>query len=203
MAQRVGLVLAGGGGHRLGRAKGGVELEGRTLAQRAAETVWPLCGSVLISVGPGASNPAPGYPAVEDDPPGGRGPLAGLDAAFRITGEADLIVLACDYPNAGTALLRRLLSALDDAHDLVLPTDRQGRDHPLVAVWRRSSARRVAEAVGRDRLKVRALLVDLAVRRLGPAELADVDADRELFNVNWPDDMERVRSGSRDRRPGG
>ena len=90
MAQRVGVVLAGGRGDRLGRPKSELELEGTSLVQRAAEVVWPLCGSVLISVGPGTVNPAPAHPIVEDDPPSGRGPLAGIDAAFRKTGDADI-----------------------------------------------------------------------------------------------------------------
>ena len=77
MAQRVGVVLAGGKGSRLGRAKGEIEVEGTPLAQRAAEALWPHCASVLISIAQGAKNPAPDWRAVEDFPPPGRGPLAG------------------------------------------------------------------------------------------------------------------------------
>ena len=66
-------MLAGGVGRRFGRAKGNVELDGTTLAARAASVLWPLCGSVLVSMRSGDDNPAPGFPA-----------LAVVDAAGRI-----------------------------------------------------------------------------------------------------------------------
>jgi len=189
MAQRVGLVLAGGRGERLGRTKGGVTFEGTTLASRAAAVLWPVCGSVLVSVAEGADNHAPGYPSLVDPPPPGRGPLAGLDAAFVATGDADLLVLACDYPFVDEGLVRRLVSHATGTEDLVMMTDFAGRDHPLVALWRRSAAPVVREALDAGRFKVRGLLPDLTVRRLGPGEFQGIDLDRVLFNVNWPQDL--------------
>ena len=91
MMKPIGLVLAGGAGRRMGRAKGGLRgAGGPTLALRAAEALAPICRGVLISVRPGSDNPAPGYPAVEDPPPAGRGPLAGIQAALESTDGADL-----------------------------------------------------------------------------------------------------------------
>ena len=133
----------------MGRTKGDVVVEGATLAERAARALWPLCGSVLISVSPAARNPAPGFPTIEDEPPPGRGPLAGIAAGFRATGGADLLVLACDYPNVALDLLAALVAAAED-HDVAIPTDPGGRDHPLVGLWRRSAegpVRRVLEAM--------------------------------------------------------
>ncbi len=192
MAQRVGVVLAGGRGERLGRTKGDLLFEGKTLAEHAASTLWPICGSVLVSISEGVDNPAPAYPPLVDPPPVGRGPLAGIDAAFEATGDADLMVLACDYPFVTQALLRRLGSHAMDEDDVVMMTDFAGRDHPLVALWCRCAAAAVHEAVTAGRLKVRALLPDLAVRRLGPAEFQDVDLGRALFNLNRPEDLSAI-----------
>jgi molybdopterin-guanine dinucleotide biosynthesis protein A len=203
MAQRVGVVLAGGRGDRLGRPKSELELDGANLVQRAAEAVWPLCGSVLISMGPGTINPAPAHPIVEDDPPPGRGPLAGIDAAFRKTGDADLFVVACDYPYVDTDLLRALLDAAGREDDLVMPTDRRGRDHPLVALWRRSMAPLVARAILEERLKVRALLADCNVRRVRSSELPAIDVDRAFLNLNWPDQLGQLRREARSGSDGG
>ena len=197
MSQRVGVVLAGGLSRRLGRAKGELAFAGETLARRAADAVWPLCASVLISVGPEAENPAPGFSLVRDRPPRGRGPLAGIDAAFRITGDADLLVLACDYPRVGADLLRLIVrtSEEEEQDDIVMPVDPRGRDHPLVALWRRSTAAVVAEAVQEERLKVQALLADCRVRRLGPRLFPGLDAGRVLLNLNRPADLETLRAG--------
>jgi molybdopterin-guanine dinucleotide biosynthesis protein A len=189
---RVGLVLAGGVGRRLGGPKGELVLGERTLAARAADVLWPLVSSVLVSTRPGGPNPAPRFSALPDPEPAGRGPLVGIDAALAATGSADLVVLACDYPLVPGALVRQLIDALGAGDDVVLATDFAGRDHPLVAVWARSTAEPVAAAVRAGRLKVRGLLADLRVRRLGPTELRDFDLERVLCNVNDAEDLERL-----------
>ncbi len=192
MGQRVGVVLAGGTGTRMGAPKGEVDLDGQTLAARAAAALWPLCGSVLISVAGAASNPAPQHPAVADDPPAGRGPLAGILAAFRATGEADLLVLACDYPKMRPAGLQALVERGGPEDDLVIAVDRAGRDHPLVGLWRRTAEAHVERALSERMYKVRALLPDLATRRVGPDDVEGVDLDDMLINVNHPEDLLRL-----------
>lgn len=190
--RKVGVVLAGGAGERLGRDKSRVEIDGVSLAARAARLLWPLCDDVLISVAHGSANPVPDFPSVEDAAPRGRGPLAGIDAAFRGSGRAGLMVLACDYPRVDGALLRTILSRATEQDDLVFISDGSGRDHPLVGWWSRGAAAVVAAAVAEKRFKVRGLLADLAVKRLGPSAFPGVDLGRMLLNVNWPADLEAL-----------
>jgi len=192
MAQTIGVVLAGGTGNRFGRTKGDVVLGGSTLAERAARALKPLCGGVIVSIARFGTNPAPLYPTIEDAGPR-RGPLGGLAAAFGSTGQADLLVLACDYPAVGTSFLRALLAAAHGDDDLVFPVDATGRDHPLVALWRRSTEATVNAALERNQLKVQALLPDLAVRRLPALVLPNFDLNRVLSNVNWPEDLDDFR----------
>lgn len=192
MKNRVGVVLAGGRGERMGEPKGGIELEGRTLAARAADVLRSVSDSVLISVAAGAANPAPEHPAIADDPPEGRGPLAGLQAAFRASGATDLVVLACDYPRMEPWLLRALVDAAHPDDDLVLAVDAAGRDHPLVGLWRRSALPKVEQALADRMYKVRALLAELRTRRVGPAQIDDPRLDELLLNVNHPEDLLRL-----------
>jgi len=173
----------------MGRTKGDVVVEGATLAERAARALWPLCGSVLISVSPAARNPAPGFPTIEDEPPPGRGPLAGIAAGFRATGGADLLVLACDYPNVALDLLAALVAAAED-HDVAIPTDPGGRDHPLVGLWRRSAEGPVRRVLEEGAYKVRGVLRDLRVKRLSAVDLPDLDWTRSLANWNRPEDVD-------------
>lgn len=189
MAQTIGVVLAGGEGRRFGGPKGSVVLGGSTLADRAARALKPLCGSVVISVAKGAANPATSYAAIEDDGPA-RGPLGGIATAFAATGQADLVVLACDYPAVGTSFLRSLLAAAEPGNDLVMPVDPTGRDHPLVALWRRSAQSAVCAALDEESYKVQALLPDLAVRRLPAIVFPNFDLSHVLTNVNWPTDLD-------------
>jgi len=144
---------------------------------------------VIVSVARGTGNPATAYASVEDDG-ARRGPLGGIAAAFAATGQADLLVVACDYPAVGTSFLRSMLAAAGDTHDLVMPVDPSGRDHPLVALWRRSAEPVVRAALTEGAYKVQALLPDLNVRRLPPALFPNFDLGRVLANVNWPADLE-------------
>ena len=176
----------------MGRPKGALLVEGRPLAANAATLLGPLCGQVLISVPPEGRNPAPRYPAVRDRKPAGRGPLAGIGAAFEQTSGADLLVLACDYPQMTVKVLQALLSGDDGEHDLVLLCDGNGRDHPLVGLWKGACAGAVREALEDRRFKVRALLGELRVRRIHPPELLDLDLDRALINLNTPEDLAAI-----------
>ena len=195
MAQKVGVVLAGGRGKRLGRTKGDLEFEGMPLAQRAAALLWPHCGSVLISVAQGAPNPAPDWPTVEDYPPPGRGPLAGIAAAFAASSDADLLVLACDYPRVGPDLIAALATLPMGDADLLMPTDGCGRDHPLVALWSRRMQSLVNDALDDGRFRVQGLFPDCRVRRLPPEQLPVMDLDHALHNVNWPTDLASYKRG--------
>ena len=192
MGAPTGLVLAGGRGLRLGGPKGELVVEGRTLALRAARTLRPLCGRVLISLRPGAANPAPGWPAIEDLPPAGRGPLAGIHAAFEAVGRDDLLVLACDYPRVGTSLLQALLERADPKAVLVYLAGGDGREHPLVGLWRGTVAPRVAAALEAGRYKVRAAAKGLPTQVLGPDDLPDLGLDRALFNLNDREDLDAL-----------
>ena len=195
MAQRVGVVLAGGRGLRLGRTKGDLTLDGQPLARRAAAALFPHCGSVLISIAQGEVNPAPEWPAVEDLPPPGRGPLAGIAAAFTATADADLLVLACDYPGVSPELMGAIAAAPLDVDDLVIPTDTAGRDHPLVAAWSRRMQPLVQNALDDGRFRVHGLFPDCRLRRLRPETLPVTDVRTALHNVNFPTDLEGYGQG--------
>ena len=192
MAQTIGVVLAGGEGRRFGRPKGEVVLGEGTLAERAARALKPLCGSVIVSIAKGGTNPAPAYPTIEDRGPR-RGPLGGLAAAFASTGKADLLVLACDYPAVGTSFLRSLLAAAEGGGDLVFPVDDAGRDHPLVALWRRGAESALTGALAENAFKVQSLFPDLALRRLPVQVFPNFDLRRVLANDNWPEDLDAFR----------
>lgn len=184
-------MLAGGAGRRLGRDKASLVVDGHALAARAAAALAPLCPRVLISIRTGGVNPAAGFEAIEDEPPAGRGPLAGLVAGFAAAPGSDLLVLACDYPRVTESLLRKILAAATAADDVVFPVDEGGRDHPLVGLWRGRIAGAARAAVGEGRLAVRDLLAGLAVRRLSCRAGRDGAADGALVNVNRPEDLRR------------
>jgi molybdopterin-guanine dinucleotide biosynthesis protein A len=68
-------------------------------------------------------------------------------------------------------------------------TDPRGRDHPLVAYWKRTAEPVVQDALRNKEHKVQRLMADLVVRRLGVRELDAFDLDWSLKNVNAPEDL--------------
>lgn len=191
MVRPVGVVLAGGAGRRMGQPKGSIVFEGRTLAQRAVDTLAPLCERVLLSVAPGVVSGVEGAVAIEDLRPAGRGPLAGLAAAFAAAGVVDLLVLACDYPFADTAFCGRIVAAAGrfPEDEVLLPADGSRRDHPLVALWRGGSAPAVVAALSRGEHAVRSVVGVLRVRRLDAGDFGLANLDPFLRNWNFPEDF--------------
>ena len=193
MFRPVGVVLAGGAGKRMGGPKGAFVFRGKTLVQRAVEALQPVCDRVLVSVAAGAAPPLSLATTIEDPPPAGRGPLAGLAAAFAETGDADLMVLACDYPFVEASFCRAIVAAAQFGPevDVAFPVDASGRDHPLVAFWRRTAEAAITAALCRGELSVRGVLGVVRVRRLAAHDFSVREIDPFLENWNTPADTPR------------
>ena len=176
-----GVVLAGGKGSRLGRAKAGVVVRGRTLAERAVELMAARCDPVIVVSRPDVLLPSLPVDVVFDRR-GVQGPMNALATGLAALATDDVLVLACDLPFSGPVLDRlvaypagRAVAAYDD------------RPQPLCARYPREAALEECRRLGLQ-----------GVRRMTALLLA-LDADSieaapdELFNVNTPDDLDVAR----------
>lgn len=223
-----GVVLAGGRSSRMGTAKAALEWHGSTLLRRTLGVLRrSVDGPLLVVRAPGQVLPEIG-PQVEvvEDPREGLGPLQGIAAGLAAlvawapgvgaqssgvgvggvgggvvgAGGADVaFVCATDLPFLHPAFVRRVLGALAEDADVVLPVAR-GHPQPLVAAYRVSLAPLVAELVAAGELRPAALFRRCATLRLDDAALltdpALAAADPELdsvVNVNSPDDYRTAR----------
>lgn len=195
------VVLAGGGGVRLGGVdKHALEIGGRTLLDRVLDVLTPPVEDVVV-VGPEVRTHRPVL-FTREDPPGG-GPAAGLVAGIatleRLRGSLPdrVVALAVDMPMVTTATIDRLLQALDTdpGADGVLLVDAGGRRQPLCAAYRAASLI-AAVPTGREStygLAMRRLLFGLRLVEV-PArahEAADVDTWEDLRELRQrvaPDD---------------
>ena len=184
------VVLAGGGGRRLGGTdKAGLRLGGVRLLDRVlaclddAETVV-VVGPEKIALARADVRWA------REDPPGG-GPAAALVAALPAVRSEVVVVLAVDLPFLRPTVVEALLDALDadPALDGVQATDAGGRVQPLLAAYRTGplalAARDVGDAAG---LPVRRLLGGL---RLGTLALG---ADPAATDCDTPEDLALARA---------
>ena len=131
------LVLAGGRSSRMGADKALLNWGGETLLERAVR-FWRESGRVeriLVSVGPQAHFSAAQLPEgvqAVADLERGRGPMAGLAAAFACSDADVLCVSAVDMPNLTAETVLPVPKGDAAAYRL------NGRREPLFGVYRRS-----------------------------------------------------------------
>jgi len=189
-AQRLstlGVVFCGGQSRRMGRDKGGIELEGESLVARAAARLAACSGEVVLASGARARHVELGRTCVLDAE-AGLGPLGGLAAALEHAErhlKERLLVLACDMPDVPPTLLARLLErARRTDADVCLPSGPAG-DEPLCAVVHVRVRPAVRAALARGARRMDAFHAGLRVERL---ELAPAELDG-LANLNTPADL--------------
>ncbi|OKJ74029.1 NTP transferase domain-containing protein [Streptomyces sp. CB02460] len=174
------IVLAGGAAKRLGGAdKPAVRVGGRPLLDR----VLAACPDAGTTVVVGDRRPtARAVTWAREVPPGG-GPLAALGAGVRHTSAERVLVLSADLPFLGADTVAALLAAsAREGVEGALCSDEDGRDQPLVAVYRGEPLRRelaclAAEHGGLAGLPLRLLTQELTLCRVAAGPLASFDCD--------------------------
>src|SRR3954470_493537 len=123
MAHAAGIVLAGGRSSRMGTPKAALEWHGSTLLRRVAGIVArAVDGPVVVVRAPGQALPSlPANVEVVDDAREGRGPLQGLASGLAAVATEAAYVSSTDTPLLHPAFVRRVLRALGDDVDVVLP----------------------------------------------------------------------------------
>jgi molybdopterin-guanine dinucleotide biosynthesis protein A len=139
-------VLAGGRSTRMGSDKAFVTLAGSTMASWVVGAASQI-GEVVVA---GRTGTLEGAATVPDPSSGGRGPLAGLVAAFNAAPQGrPVVLLAVDQPWVRTDTLR----AMVDRHDgitTVIPVDAGARQTTcaLYPAGLREAANAMLEARG-------------------------------------------------------
>ncbi|MGH3915856.1 MAG: molybdenum cofactor guanylyltransferase [Pseudonocardiaceae bacterium] len=209
-----GLVLVGGRSSRMGTAKAALEWHGSTLLHRTLGVLRrAVDGPLLVIRAPGQPLPQVG-PQVRiiQDPQEGLGPLQGIAAGLTVLaggvqgvdGDRDAsagvaFLCAVDLPFLHPAFIRRVLGALTEDTDVVLPVA-SGYPQPLAAAYRVRLAPLVAELVAGGARRPALLFRRCATLRLDDAALladpvlaaADPTLD-SVLNVNSPEDYQAAR----------
>ena len=184
-------ILAGGQGRRMqGENKALLRIGGERIVDRQLRSLRDIAAPVFIVAG----DPAPfadlGVDIFPDLLPG-AGPMGGVHTALTSSPCARTIVVACDLPYLPIPLLRRLAEPSDA--QLVIPRSERGLE-PLCAAWSASAAGVLARRIQSGELKMAAVVEELRVEVIEPADLASFDPDGLLLvNVNTPHDYERAR----------
>lgn len=196
-------ILIGGRSRRLGRDKAFVEVDGETLAERAARTIESgLSPSHITFVAAAEDQFDPkvlfelARPMVADLKPG-FGSWSGVHAALSYSRMEWTFVLACDLPFVTPDFLALLAHQTETDVEAVIPRQPDGRLQPLCAFYR---TRPALEKIGpmldlqQSLPPLNSVSGILRSRMVEPAEFGLLaDSDKFFHNVNTPDDV-RVTS---------
>jgi molybdenum cofactor guanylyltransferase len=190
MSDIAAFVLAGGRSSRMGRDKAFLELQGRTLLERALAIARSISDNVRI-VGQQEKFAAYG-PVVEDVYPG-RGPLAGIHAALTASHSELNFVIALDTPflDAGFAVYLIEQARLSGA-TVTVPRV-AGQAQPLCAVYRPGFAAVAERALRQERNNIVPLFATVTTREIDDAELRKLAYDPRMFdNLNTPEEWDQA-----------
>ncbi|MGV8978598.1 MAG: molybdenum cofactor guanylyltransferase [Cellulomonas sp.] len=155
------LVLAGGRARRLGGvSKPDVVVGGRRLLAHVLAAVDGPDVRRVVVVGPDTLAVPSGVARTLEEPPDG-GPVAGIAAGLEALGdgaEAEwVLVLACDVPRVAGAVPLLVDAVRPDGTGASAPTcdgvmlvDGEGRDQPLVGLYRRAALDGAVARLGAD-----------------------------------------------------
>jgi molybdopterin-guanine dinucleotide biosynthesis protein A len=174
-------ILAGGRGSRIGGNKGLIEIAGRTLIQRAADTARQAELEPLIVAKPATELGEHGCRVVlEPEIP--AHPLLGIATALAEIGEP-LVVCACDLP----LLPAELLTMLAEERATVAVVSGPRGVEPLLGRYEVSAGPELARAAHAGD-PARATVKALGASLIEPGTIAGEAPETYLFNVNTPAD---------------
>jgi len=185
----VGVVLAGGGSRRLGRDKTQLEIDGRTLPQRAVDRLREVCESIILA--DAGRQLLADVESVPDGPAAGpAGGILGVAARFP---DRPLLVLACDLPKIPVSLLADLAQPRVGI-EWTVPRWQRGIE-PLCALYGPTAIERLERLAesGNPALHRLTGIADLHIHWLQEGALEHHGRPETMFlNVNTPDDLRRL-----------
>ena len=189
------MVLAGGGGLRLGREKALENLGERSLLEWVLLQLDFLDSDILLITARELSYPwFEGYPrlkVVSDIYPG-KGPLGGIYTGLELSDSFYNVVVACDMPFLNRALLGYMAS-VSAGSDLVVPR-LKGLVEPLHAVYSKACLAPIERLLKQGIFGVRELFRLVRVRYVEAEEIDWFDPEHlSFFNVNTRSDLARAR----------
>lgn len=182
------IVIAGGGGRRLGGAdKASITVGAHTLLDRALAAVSDADRTIVV----GPDRDLPSAVIVVSEQPAGGGPAAAVVAGLAEVMNPWVVVLACDMPFVTAAHVQRLKAAVTTSPsagvDGATYVDSDGHRQLLAAIYRAESLRRSARALDAvSGASMRALAECLTLVEL------EADSEMSLDCDTW-DDVARSR----------
>jgi molybdopterin-guanine dinucleotide biosynthesis protein A len=184
-----GLLMAGGKSRRIGTDKGLLLYQGKTLFERAVQTLAQCCNPILISAS-AANYDYFGYRRVTDYI-NGAGPIGGLMAGLTASRSEKILVMTIDMPNLTADFLKHLIEESGDA-PAAAPVLPNGKAEPLCAVYQKSAIPVVEKMITNGDYKVQNLLEYLHFKPLHVYQTWKPYHPDLFLNINTLQDYQKL-----------
>ena len=187
------VVLAGGKSRRMGRDKLELMLEEGSLLESVINRFKEEFDDVYLSVADINKYSNITIPRIVDILPG-AGPLSGLHATLKsLPGEGAFLV-AADLPYACPKAAKRIIELCGEkAACLIKLTD--GKLEPLFGYYKKTLLPQCEAAIESGEYRMTELIYNSDTRLISPLELGELLGERIIFNINYPEDYERLSKG--------
>lgn len=181
-----GIILAGGKSSRFGSNKALFEYQGKKLVEYSIETLYPLCGQLLLSTNEPEKFTFTGLPTVRDVYPD-CGPVGGIHACLQQSKTEHHLITGCDLPWLDTRLFEFILGC-SSGYQVVMPMHK-GFKETMASYYHKSCTASLEKALQKKRYKI--------FDAISPLKTFFPDIDKESFytdklfaNVNFRKDIE-------------
>jgi len=189
-----GVLLAGGKSRRMGRDKRFLELEGRTLLERALSVLESLFSEVIVVVAEPVLRLSGLRHQVVTDLVPNCATLGGLYTGLSSAAQGRIFAAACDMPFLNQSVIK-WMAKLDRNADVVMAQLANGLQ-PMHAVYSKACLPHLERMLNARNLKVQELsqTPGLSVRLVSEDELREADPQFLSFlNINTVADLEFAR----------
>jgi molybdopterin-guanine dinucleotide biosynthesis protein A len=183
-----GVILAGGKSNRMGQNKALMSLGGKRLVDRVVEVMRSVFDDLLMVTNTPGVYADLGLPMVRGVWPE-KGSLGGVYSAIYHVATPYCLVVACDMPFLQTAVLRYLITQIND-YDVVVP-DVLGELQTLHAIYSKACLQPIERRLEMHRLRIIGFFPDVRVRTVTASELEPYDPALLAFqNLNTPEEFQ-------------
>lgn len=193
------IILAGGGGQRIGRKKPFIKINNQPMISLITNLVHSLTDEIIVVInGDDRSNPIiqglPSDTIIVEDLERSIGPLIGIYSGMKKSSSEYSLVLPCDSPFLNLDLLNFLLTNAR-TYDAVIPRWPNGFIEPLHSVYHVPSS---IEAIENSIVKGEKRIQDF-IKRLKKVKYIEINDLRKFdknlltfFNINYFEDLEKA-----------
>jgi molybdopterin-guanine dinucleotide biosynthesis protein A len=183
-----GVILAGGKSNRMGQNKALMSLGGKRLVDRVVEVMRSVFDDLLMVTNTPGVYADLDLPMVRDVWPE-KGSLGGVYSAIYHVATSYCLVVACDMPFLQAAVLRYLITQIND-YDVVVP-DVLGELQTLHAIYSKACLQPIERRLEMHRLRIIGFFPDVRVRTVTASELEPYDPALLAFqNLNTPEEFQ-------------